>query len=106
MRAGKLDRKIILQRSTDSVNDFGTAAQTWTDLASMRAELVEIGTDEFVRAGGAEAEARQVYRIRYVSDLTVADRLTESGRAFDIVKITEHGRRRELLLTVEEVTEK
>ncbi len=105
MRSGKLDRTITLQAFTSSVNDFGTPIETWVDVATMRAERVETGTEEFVRGMGSEAETQAVFRVRWRDGVTVANRIIFEGRAFNIKRVEEIGRRKGLLVGAEAVGE-
>lgn len=105
MRAGKLDRTITLQAFTNIVNEFGTPIEAWTDVATMRAERVETGTEEFVRAMGAEAETQEVLRVRWRANVTVANRILFEGRAFNIKRVEEIGRRKGLLIGAEAIGE-
>lgn len=93
MRAGKLDKIITLQRFTSTVDEDGTPIETWADLATVRAQLVQSTTEEFMRGWGASSEAAIVFRIRHMGDITPADRVTYQGRAYDLKEIKELGRR-------------
>ena len=97
MRAGKLDRKITIQRSIET-KDGPRVVTTWTEFATVRAELVKWSASEF-STGYGEAEAGTlVFRIRYLDGITTADRVTYDGIAYGIKEITEIGRRRGLEL--------
>lgn len=98
MRAGKLDREIVIQRVTYADNGYGGVTETWAPLATMRAQLVESSTDEFQRAYGASSETATVFRTRFLDGVTLADRVSYNGLAHGIVQIKELGRRRGLEL--------
>ena len=101
MRAGGLDRIITVQRSTHTVNDYGTPGWTWTDLATLRARIVEGGTEETVRPNaGSHDEVVFVFRTRWRGDITTADRILHAGEPFDLVAVKEIGRRAGLELRV------
>lgn len=93
MRAGGLDRIITVQRSTHTVNDYGTPGWTWTDLAILRARAIEGGTEETVREAGSHDEIAFTFRTRWRGDITTADRILHAGEPFDIVAVKEIGRR-------------
>ncbi len=93
MRAGRLDHRITVQRATHTVNDFGTPEMVWTDLAMLRAQVVEGSTEEFFRDFGASEETAIVFRTRWRGDITTADRILHAGEPFDIVAVNEIGRR-------------
>lgn len=93
MRAGKLDKTITLQRFTSTVDEYGTPIEAWADLATVRAQLVQSTTEEFMRGWGASSEAAIVFRIRHIEGITLADRVSYQGRAYDLKEIKELGRR-------------
>ena len=104
MKAGKLTRVIRIERSTASVNDYGTPTNTWSVAATLRAEVVERSTEEFLRAQGAVEEAAIVFRTRYASGITNADRVSFDGQSWNIREVSEIGRRQGLELRCVEVT--
>lgn len=104
MRAGNLDRTIILEAYTQTgVNDYNEPVLSWTTFATVRAQLIQAKTDEFL-AGSSGVIDRQgvVFRIRWIDSLTAEHRVTYDGRTYDIKAITEIGRRRGLELRCEE----
>lgn len=94
MRAGRLDRTIILQRETEAVSPAGTVTSTWTDFAIVRAELVSNVFAEVARAYGEGDGAEMVFRIRHYHGLSIKDRLVYAGQPYGITGIVELGRRR------------
>lgn len=93
MRAGNLDKTITIERVTTTVDEFGTPIETWADLATVRAQIIQAMTEEFMKGWGASTEAATVFRIRHMDGITPADRVTHQGRAFDLKEIKELGRR-------------
>jgi SPP1 family predicted phage head-tail adaptor len=93
MRAGKLDRTIEIQRLSRTVDDYGTETERWAPVASVRAQLVQSSTEEFMRSFGSSSEAATIFRIRYRGDLLTSDRVTYRGQAYDVKEIKELGRR-------------
>lgn len=103
MRAGKLDREIILERASQMIDALGVPASTWALLATMRAEIVEAAADEAMRDSGASSETSITFRTRYFGGLTLADRLTFDGHAFNIREVKELGRARGLEIRAERI---
>lgn len=101
MRAGKLDRTIILQREAEHVGAAGTVTRTWADFAVIRAELVSSVTGDTGMAYGEADKAATVFRIRYFHGLTTKDRVVYRGTAYDLTGIVELGRNRALELRCE-----
>jgi len=98
MRAGKLDRTIVLQRSVETKSSTGAITLTWSDLATIRAEIVEQSADEFLTGFGEAQTDAIIFRVRYLANLTTADRVMYAGTAHDLKAISEIGRRRGLEL--------
>jgi SPP1 family predicted phage head-tail adaptor len=99
VRAGKMDRVIVIENFT-SVQDPGSGEniETWAPLATMRAEVIQSGADEFFQAGGVAGEVAVIFRTRYVGDVTVQSRVVFDGRNFNLVEVKELGRGRGLEL--------
>jgi len=95
MRSGKLDKSITLQRSSNSIDDFGTPGASWTELATVRAEVIQASTEEFIRDGASD-ETVVIFRCRYVDGVTTADRVLYEGAYFNIKEVKEIGRRKGL----------
>lgn len=98
MRAGKLDRTVTIERVTTTVDENGTPVEGWATLATVRAQLVQSTTEEFMRGWGASSEAAVIFRIRHMDGITPADRVKHGGTAYDLKEIKELGRREGLEL--------
>lgn len=99
MRAGKLDRTIRIDRySAGTPDDFGTVTAGWEALATLRAQVVQSSTEEFIKAYGASDETVVIFRTRYLSGVTNADRIVYEGQTFNLKEVKEIGRRRGLEL--------
>lgn len=103
MRAGKLDRTIKIQTLASSVNDYGTPIEDWSDLATVRAQIVQQSTDEFLRTYGETDSFAAVFRIRWLADVTTDCRVSHDGKYLNIREVKEIGRRQGLELRCEEV---
>lgn len=96
MRAGELDRSLILIRRDVGSNALGEPTETFTVFATARASKTDISDGEKVRAQqvGAEITARfQVYWSPNWATLNPKDRLICDGREYDVVGVKEIGRR-------------
>ena len=103
MRAGKLDRSIKIQAFTSTVDEYGTPVEAWTDLATVRAQIVEASTEEYQRAYGEGGNTVVVFRIRWLAGVTTAHRVVYAGSNLNIRDVKEIGRRKGLELRCEEV---
>jgi len=101
MRAGKLDRAITIERATQPVAASGAVSATWPPVATVRAEIVNQSTAEFLAGYGEGERATIVFRIRYLAGITTADRITFDGSHYNLREIVEIGRRRGLELRAE-----
>lgn len=98
IRAGKLDRQITFERETETVAASGAVSKAWAPVATVRAELVQRGADEYLAGFGEAENGSAAFRIRYLAGITTADRVTCDGVAYDIDEIAELGRKRGLEL--------
>ena len=99
MRAGLLTRTVTLDAySAGEPDDYGNSTPTWTPFATIRAQLVTMSTEEFLRASGEASEASLVFRVRYLPGVTNAHRLTFEGRQFDVKEVIAIGFRETLEL--------
>lgn len=104
MRAGKLDRIIILQREVQSVLDSGDVLSSWTAIATVRAELIQATADEAATGFGEAETVLRTFRIRWpASEITTAERVFYAGAAYNIKDLVEIGRRRGLELRCERI---
>lgn len=96
MKSGRLDTPIKIQRRSVTVDPTGAQLEMWSDLVTLRAELLKQTGREFVSSGAGFTERRAVFRARFANGPTTDDRLVSDGLVFDIVDIREIGRRRGL----------
>ena len=93
MQAGKLDRKITIEREGETVDGNGTVVRAWTPIATVAAQRVQQSTDEFLETFGDDVKTAIVFRIRYRPGVLMTDRVVYEGTAFDLVELKEIGRR-------------
>lgn len=103
IRAGKLDRLIQIQRSTETIDAAGVPSPSWSTIATVRAELVDLATEEMIRAYGASTEIAVVFRTWWRDGVGLADRILFDGDAFNIRGVKEIGRRRLLEIRAERI---
>jgi SPP1 family predicted phage head-tail adaptor len=99
MRSGKMDRTIRIDTySAGEPDDFGTVIPGWTALATLRAQVVQANTEEYLRAFGASDETVIIFRTRWLAGVTNSDRVVYQGSAFNLKEVKEIGRRNGLEL--------
>lgn len=96
MKAGRLDRRITLERFSTTVDAYNEPVKAWGVFASVAASYEPLSDGERFRAGETAATASARFVIRYsraVADTSPKDRLTFEGNAWEIVRVKEIGRR-------------
>lgn len=96
---GQLDRQISIQSKAEPVADEGGGfTEDWTDDAVVWAKRADRGGREFRAAGTVMAETDTLWQIRYRSGVTTANRVKAGSFIYDILAVSEIGRRGWLLL--------
>lgn len=102
--AGKLDRRITIQRATIVPNEFNEPVPAWNVVATVWAKRADVSDSEKFAAGQLGSTLQTRFVIRSSSEaraVTTADRLVHEGATFNIlgVKETAEGRRRFIEIT-------
>lgn len=103
MQAGKLDRRITLQRYGSTTNEWNEPITGWSEIGVRWASKEDVSDGEKVRAAQVGASVSTRFRVRYdslTSTLTAADRLICEDVEYQISGTKEgEGRRREIEIT-------
>lgn len=100
MRAGSLDRVILIETPNAPTSDvFGVKSQTWTTLATMRAQKLSNAIINKEGERGNTTDNTITFRTRWIANVTLECRVTYEGVVFKIVGISELGRHHGLDLT-------
>ena len=89
---GQLDRRITIQRTTVTANEFNEPIETWTDHATVWAKRSDVSATESYRAQevGAEITARFIIRRSSdVKDVNPRDRVSFDGKLYNITRVSE-----------------
>lgn len=84
MRAGQLRHSVKLQSLTAGQDDIGQPVQTWTDVATLWADVRFLNGMETVKADAGASVAKCSIRIRYRAGVTAGMRILEGSTAYDI----------------------
>jgi SPP1 family predicted phage head-tail adaptor len=96
IEAGKLDRRIKVQRATVSRNEMGEEVAAWADVAEIWAGVTPVSDGEKFRAAQVGAEITSRFIVRHSSltaSISAEDRILYQGRVYDIQGSKEIGRR-------------
>jgi SPP1 family predicted phage head-tail adaptor len=92
MRAGELDRKIVIEQASETPDTIGTVIKTWSTFATVWAKRTPLRGREYFSAAQKGAEKDFTYRLRWLSGLTEKMRLVDDGEYWDIQHIAPIGR--------------
>lgn len=102
MRAGSLDRRIVLERYTSTPDEYNEPVLAWTTLATRWASYEPIRDGEKFGASETAASLSARFIIRHspaVADLNPKDRLTFEGVVHQILNVKPIGRREGIEIT-------
>lgn len=102
MQAGKLDRRVRLERFATTLDTYNEPVKTWATLATRWASYEPLPDGERFRASETAANASARFVIRWsteVASLNPRDRLIFAGVAHEIVHVKELGRREGIEIT-------
>lgn len=99
MRSGKLDRRVVLMRTTLTANEFGENVPVLVDVARVWASIVPEKGAEKNAADQTTAKQPTTFEIRFRSDVAPTWAVQYRGRVYDIEDVAEIGRREGLRLT-------
>lgn len=108
MEAGKLDRRVLLQRRGGATNAFGEEAETWLNLGSVWASRRDVSDAERMAAAELGGAVTTRFRVRFsalTSSIGPKDRLRSEGRLYEVTGVKEIGRRELVEITTVARTE-
>ena len=103
MNAGRFDQIVEIWRYTSVQNEYGEAIKTWSKISDIYAKVDYFTGSESVNGEQWENKQNQNVTIRYVSDLTVKDRIKHGDIFLNIISISEIDRRMYQKLQCKEV---
>lgn len=103
MRAGKLRRRVQLQKRVASTDAEGSPQENWSAFATVWAAVEPLNAREYLLAAQAGVQVTHQVTVRYRSDVTHNHRVVEGTRVLDVRTVIHRQERlRELdLLCVE-----
>lgn len=98
LNIGNMDRRITIDRQTETVKPSGDVSKVWTPIAAVWAEVLQQTATEFFTAYGEAETGTMIFRVRYRPGITTADRVTYNGQSYGLKEIEELGRHEALEL--------
>lgn len=95
---GKMDRRITIERETETVKPSGSVVKAWAPVATVWAEVLQQSANEFFTGYGEAETGTVIFRVRFQPGITTADRVNYDGAAYGLKEIKELGRRAALEL--------
>ncbi len=87
MHAGRLNRRITLQRKTGATDSYGAEIATWTDVATVWAAIEPLSGREFFASRQINAELTTRIVIRYLAGVVPAMRIVHGAKLYDILSV-------------------
>lgn len=104
MRAGRLDRRVTLQRLSVSRDGAGAALHAYTDVATVWAAVEPVKGDEFAQADKTMSSVSHRLLLRYRADVEPTWQVLYGRRRFAIQAVlNSQESRRELQLMCREI---
>lgn len=101
LEPGRMNRKVIIERVTETRDGIGGVTETWATQATVWAQQIPVGGSEALKAGRETASQTSKFLCWYVSGITEKDRLNFDSKYWNIINIKEIGYREGLEITAE-----
>ena len=92
MLFSSFDRQITIERATETLDQNGRLVKTWATVGTLYARVRYGGGAEKEQRGQIQSQVNCVFTTRYYS-VSTADRIVFDGKHYNIVSISELGRR-------------
>ena len=93
MITGRLDRRIVIQKPTATVNSIGEPVKAWADWKTVWTQHSAVKSDERYSTDGVRENMFVRFKIRYMWDLLTTYRIKYENRYYRIRGISEIRRR-------------
>ncbi|HQS59733.1 MAG: hypothetical protein B7Y56_03040 [Gallionellales bacterium 35-53-114] len=98
IRAGKLNRRIIIQTVGTTQDAIGEPGGDPTTFATVWASVEDLTGREFIAAGGTQNEAQTKIAIRYLAGVLPAMRVLDGSTAYNIESVLGQDKKSLLLM--------
>ncbi len=103
MRAGRLDRRVTIQRPATVTGEYGQEQTAWPDVATVWARVQPLPAGEAESDEVTLTRRRLKVTIRWLATLDMTHRLIWEDREWNIIDLAEIGRRFGWIITAEAV---
>lgn len=90
--AGELDRRITIERATETRDEYNSPVRTWATLATVWAKREDVSDAELIAAGELGSSLGARFTVRRMGDaatVTPSDRLQHDGAVWNIQAVRE-----------------
>ncbi len=87
MEAGELNKRIILQRESWTLDTYNSKVATWTNVATVWAKVKPLQGRELFQAAQVQEEVTHSVTIRYRAGVTADQRISYDSRTLQILGI-------------------
>lgn len=87
MRAGRLNRKVVVQQKTATTDTYGGPSYSWATYATLWAGVYPARGREIIAAMAERGEMLTKFVCRYVAGITEDMRLSFDGKYYNIVSV-------------------
>lgn len=101
MKAGRMDRRLVIESQSATTDDLGHQINSWSTLATVWATIEPVSGGEAIKLGADIPDSLIKVFIRYRTDITTRHRLNYQSRQWDIKYVREIGRKAGLELIAE-----
>lgn len=102
MYKGRMDRRITIQRATETRDDFNNVVKTWSTLKTVWAEKRDVSDSERISSQEVGADITTRFWIEWyrdLEDLNPKDQLVYNGNTYRITAVKEMGRKQGMEIT-------
>ena len=99
-RPGELDQRILIQRESETPDEYGGSELTWVDHITVWAHVRPLSGREVTDFDRVNAEARYLFVVRYPVDIRDCDRIVWDGENFNI-RVRKQPKGRDLYMQIE-----
>lgn len=89
MRAGRLRHRIVVQRATDAIDQYGDQTPSWSSLGTVWASVEPISSREYFAAAQTQGQVTTRVTMRPICGVTITpkDRIKFGTRYFDVQSV-------------------